>query len=154
MINDKVFGKRLSYLLKQRKMSQAQLARAIDTNATNISSLIYGHGTTLIKRYQQIADALGVSSAYLVGESDDINGGNFSGRRPCKTCSREIYGNKFECAECQAARIRQRRELLKKPMKKDKGLVGMMAEASRIAREAREHGMSYGEYAAIYDRMK
>lgn len=154
MIDDKIFGKRLSYLLKQKKMSQSKLAKAIGTNSTNISNLIYGRGTTLVKRYQQIADALGVSSAYLVGESDDINGGSFSGKRPCKTCFREIYGNKFECAECQAARIRQRRELFKKPVKKDKGLVGTMAEASRIARQAREHGMSYGKYAAMYDRMK
>ena len=150
-INDAVCANRLTWQMKEKRLSQCELARRIGTYQVNISKIAKGRGSTIVKRYQQIADALDISSGYLVGEYDDPQGPKMTGKRLCKTCQREIYANKFECAECLKNRLTEQREANKPAVKTDHGLAGTMTTASMIAREARKRGMSYGQYAAIYD---
>ena len=56
--------KRIAFELKQKGMTQTQLAQAADVNEASLSRIIAGKEDAFPKRGQRIADALGWSGPY------------------------------------------------------------------------------------------
>ena len=64
----KTFSFRLAYALAVRKMSQAELASACGLAASNISQYINKNATPRIEKLKIIAEKLGVSELWLIGD--------------------------------------------------------------------------------------
>lgn len=67
-----IVGWRLKHAIKERGITQAELARALDVSQALISRAING---TISRTYtlERMAEYLNVSPAYLVGNSDEMN---------------------------------------------------------------------------------
>ncbi|MEA3042996.1 MAG: hypothetical protein QOH47_834 [Sphingomonadales bacterium] len=68
-----IIGERIERLLLDRGISQAELARRLKLRQSTINALIRGHSQSS-KHLHRIARSLGVSAAYLAGETDDPQG--------------------------------------------------------------------------------
>lgn len=75
-MNTEIFVGRLHELLKARGLTQRYLANAINVAEATISRWGQGKGKPRIKTVCDIASVLHVSTDYLLGVCDDINGIN------------------------------------------------------------------------------
>jgi transcriptional regulator with XRE-family HTH domain len=66
------FGKRLASMREDAGLSQSALARRVGTSQSAISQIESGERNPSFETIRQIADALGVTPAYLVGA--DVEG--------------------------------------------------------------------------------
>lgn len=64
-------AERMSDLMRQKKISAAELARRIGTDRSTIGHYLRGDYLPKYDKIQKIADALGVSVSYLTGMTDD-----------------------------------------------------------------------------------
>ena len=74
--------------------------------------------------------------------------------RICITCGERYFGDSAYCSDrCREENMRIKAHaqeiLTRKPQKKK-----IKSELARINEEARENGMTYGQYAPIYDQKK
>lgn len=60
-------GQRVAYLLRERGMSQAELARATGKTPAAISNIVAGRNDPALSTLQLIIDALGVDDSYFWG---------------------------------------------------------------------------------------
>ncbi|MGN6270887.1 MAG: helix-turn-helix domain-containing protein [Sphingomonas sp.] len=67
-------GARILQLLDRREMTQAELARRVGMKQPSINALIHKNKTGS-RNLHQIAQALGTTTAFLAGETDDPEAG-------------------------------------------------------------------------------
>lgn len=70
----KLFSERLSLLIKYKKLSSAELARAIHVSPGLITKYTSGKTSPSYENFIKIADYFSVSTDYLRGKSNSFNG--------------------------------------------------------------------------------
>lgn len=78
MKTQEVFSNRLRKLRKERKMSQKELAQALNLSDVSVSRYELGTAQPSLETLQTICDLFDVTSDYLIGTTDNL---------PCKTVS-------------------------------------------------------------------
>jgi transcriptional regulator with XRE-family HTH domain len=79
MVND--FASRLKQLRKQRELSQVQLAEAVGVHTNHIGRYERGESQASAQALKRLADALGVTTDYLIeGSSDEAAKARFEDR--------------------------------------------------------------------------
>lgn len=68
---ENVLGKRIKNLLEEKNLTQKELAEIIDTTEATISRNINGVHAPKAEIIEKIASALGVTTDYLLGKTDD-----------------------------------------------------------------------------------
>jgi HTH-type transcriptional regulator, competence development regulator len=69
-----MLAKRLRLARKEKKMTQEELAKIVSTKKTTISNYETGYSTPSNEMLSDLADALGVTSDYLLGRVDSPQG--------------------------------------------------------------------------------
>ena len=64
-------AERMSDIMRQKKISAAELARRIGTDRSTIGHYLRGDYLPKYDKIQKIADSLGVSVSYITGMTDD-----------------------------------------------------------------------------------
>jgi len=67
-------GDRLSYILKEKKIDQKELAEKIGITSKAVSAYVTGKADPSLARFKDIAEILEVSADYLLGLCDDPQG--------------------------------------------------------------------------------
>ena len=67
------FGKKLAECRKEKKLSQSELARLLNTNHSIIGKYERNEVKPSVEVVKKLADTLETSVAYLLGETEDIN---------------------------------------------------------------------------------
>jgi len=67
------FGKRLAILRKEKKLSQSDLAKQLNTSVSVISRYERNEMVPSVSTALKLAEMLGTTVGYLLGESDDSN---------------------------------------------------------------------------------
>ena len=75
MLSKKQFGQRLQEVRKLHKETQKDVGEIIGTKPNNISEIESGKRTTTAENIAKICRHYRVSADYLLGLSDDMNGG-------------------------------------------------------------------------------
>lgn len=75
MFSKELFGKRVSEIRKMNHETQKALGEAIGMSSNNVSEIESGKKTTTSEKIAKICTHYSVSADYLLGLSDDINGG-------------------------------------------------------------------------------
>lgn len=75
MFSKKQFGQRIQEVRKLHHETQAALGHIIDTKPNTVSELEGGKRTTTAENIARICRHYHVSADYLLGLSDDMNGG-------------------------------------------------------------------------------
>lgn len=75
MFSKKLFGQRVQEVRKLHKETQQNLGDVIGTRANNISEMESGKKTTTSEKIAKICRHYHVSADYLLGLSDDMQGG-------------------------------------------------------------------------------
>ncbi len=75
MFSTELFGLRLQEVRKQHKETQKDLGVILGTRQTNVSDMESGNRTTTAENIAKICRHYHVSADYLLGLSDDKNGG-------------------------------------------------------------------------------
>ena len=75
MFSKELFGKRVSEIRKQNHETQKDLGEAIGMSSNNVSEMEGGKKTTTSEKIARICRHYHVSADYLLGLSDDRNGG-------------------------------------------------------------------------------
>lgn len=66
-MRNKVFGKKLNYIRKKRKLTSEQLGEMCDVNAGYIRQIESGNRVPSFQLFIELCNALNVSSDYLLG---------------------------------------------------------------------------------------
>ena len=75
MFSKELFGLRLQEVRKMHNETQKDLGNIIGTRQTNVSEMESGNRTTTSENIVKICQHYHVSADYLLGLSDDMNGG-------------------------------------------------------------------------------
>ena len=75
MFSKELFGKRVSEARKLHHETQQTLGEAIGMSSNNVSEMESGKKTTTSEKIARICRHYHVSADYLLGLSDDMNGG-------------------------------------------------------------------------------
>jgi len=75
MFSKELFGKRLYDLRIQHKETQDELGEVIFTGRTAVSEIERGKKTTTAEKINLICKHYHISADYLLGLSEDVNGG-------------------------------------------------------------------------------
>ena len=75
MFSKELFGKRVSEIRKQNYETQKNLGEAIGMSSNNVSEMEGGKKTTTSEKIARICRHYHVSADYLLGLSDDPQGG-------------------------------------------------------------------------------
>lgn len=75
MFSTELFGLRLQEIRKQHKETQKDLGVILGTRQTNVSDMESGNRATTAENIAKICRHYHVSADYLLGLSDDKNGG-------------------------------------------------------------------------------
>lgn len=78
MFSKKLFAQRVQEIRKSHHETQKELGEIISTRATNISEIESGRKTTTTEKLALICRHYHVSADYLLGLSDDMQGGIYS----------------------------------------------------------------------------
>ena len=78
MFSKKLFAQRVQEIRKSPHETQKVLGEIISTRATNISEIESGRKTTTTEKLALICRHYHVSADYLLGLSDDMQGGIYS----------------------------------------------------------------------------
>lgn len=76
MFSKELFGQRVSNCRKLKHETQKVLGDAIGMSSNNVSEMESGKKTTTSEKIAKICRHYNVSADYLLGLSDDINGGH------------------------------------------------------------------------------
>ena len=71
MLEQNIFGERLSGLRKQRNLSQTTVSRTLGITQTQLSDMENGKAGTTLPRLVMLAEFYHVSTDYLLGITDD-----------------------------------------------------------------------------------
>ena len=75
MFSKELFGQRVQEARKLHNETQKMLGKIIDTKPNNVSEMESGKRTTTAENIAKICRHYHVSADYLLGLSDDMNGG-------------------------------------------------------------------------------
>lgn len=75
MFSKELFGQRVQEARKLHNETQKRLGEIIDTKPNNVSEMESGKRTTTAENIAKICRHYHVSADYLLGLSDDMNGG-------------------------------------------------------------------------------
>ena len=78
MFSKELFGKRVSEIRKLHHETQKGLGEAIGMSSNNVSEMEGGKKTTTSEKIAKICRHYHVSADYLLGLSDDMQGGIYS----------------------------------------------------------------------------
>ena len=68
-----IFGQKMALLRKERKISQAELAKSLSTSTSVVGRYERGEMTPSIEAAKKIAELLDTTVGYLLGETDEVN---------------------------------------------------------------------------------
>ena len=78
MFSKELFGERVSVIRKQHGETQKMLGDTIGMSSNNVSEMEGGKKTTTSEKIAKICHHYHVSADYLLGLSDDMQGGIYS----------------------------------------------------------------------------
>ena len=68
-----IFGQKMASLRKEKKISQSELAKKLNTSNSVVGRYERGEMTPSIEVAKNIAELLGTTVGYLLGETEDAN---------------------------------------------------------------------------------